>query len=294
MREKHVYQVGDKVLHTEFGEGLVVDIRDRTFYDVLEVVFAGGVKRLTSVHPLLQLKPDLPEPPAPRPRRSRRKPPAENNGGVIERLPYLTLDMDSLSLLDESSNGAGDGLEDYRLHLEAETMAARRGFDRLICLGHLSGVEQLEYQKKACLRVLREMRGRGLLADEVGLGKTIEAGMVLKEYVLRGLVQRFLVLVPAGLTNQWREELATKFDLNCMIAGRRGDWADHPFLICSLDTAKTARNRTELLERRYDLVVVDEAHRPWPGNSWPVSTASTCSFSPPPPCRTTCANSTTW
>jgi SNF2 family DNA or RNA helicase len=85
--------------------------------------------------------------------------------------------------------------------------------------------------------------------------------MILKEYLLRGLVHRVLVLVPASLTNQWREELATKFGLEFAIAGRRGDWADHAFLICSLDTAKTARNRNRLLENWFDLVIVDEAHR---------------------------------
>jgi SNF2 family DNA or RNA helicase len=157
--------------------------------------------------------------------------------------------------------GEPEPLEDYRLHLEAVEMSARRGFESLLCLEHLSGVDQLTYQKDACLQVLREMRGRGLLADEVGLGKTIEAGMILKEYLLRGLVHRVLVLVPASLTNQWREELATKFGLDFAIAGRRGDWAEHPFLICSLDTAKTARNRNRLLENWFDLVIVDEAHR---------------------------------
>ena len=55
--EQHIYRVGDKVLHSDFGEGLIVEIRDRRFYDILEVVFSGGVKRLTSIHPFLQPKP---------------------------------------------------------------------------------------------------------------------------------------------------------------------------------------------------------------------------------------------
>ena len=137
--------------------------------------------------------------------------------------------------------------EDYRILLDAEELKGQGDFDHLIGLDHLPEVQQLEYQKQACLRALREMRGRGLLADEVGLGKTIEAGLILKEYLLRGLVHRALVLVPASLTIQWREELANKFGLEFEIAGRRGDWADHPFLICSLDTAKTTRNRERLL-----------------------------------------------
>ena len=64
-------------------------------------------------------------------------------------------------------------------------------------------------------KVLKQFRGRVLLADEVGLGKTIEAGMVLKEYLLRGMVESVLVLTPASLVGQWREELETKFDIAC-------------------------------------------------------------------------------
>ncbi len=264
MAEKHTYQVGDKVHHGDFGEGLVVEIRDRPFYDILEVVFPVGVKRLTSIHPLLRPKPAVPDPPPPKSKRSRRRRKArkeDDGNGNGSRLPYVHLDRDTLELLKRARKKEAEPLEDYRLLLDAEELAARRGFERLMCLDQLHGVEKLDYQKQACLRVLREMRGRGLLADEVGLGKTIEAGMILKEYMLRGLVHRVLVLVPASLTIQWREELATKFGLDFAIAGRRGDWAEHPFLICSLDTAKTARNRSRLLGNPFDLVIVDEAHR---------------------------------
>src|SRR5207253_1481940 len=77
----------------------------------------------------------------------------------------------------------------------------------------LRGVTRYDHQERTALRVLREMRGRGILADEVGLGKTIEAGLILKEYAVRGLVQRALVLTPAALTDQWREGMETKFSL---------------------------------------------------------------------------------
>jgi SNF2 family DNA or RNA helicase len=261
MLERHQYQIGDKVTHSDFGEGLVVEIRDRPFYDILEVVFSGGVKRLTSIHPLLKPKPVVDGAEAPPPRRRARRKPGLKENGAEPGLPFLHLDASARNLLKRCAKGSPESLEDYRLHLEAVEMSARRGFESLLCLEHLSGVDQLTYQKDACLHVLREMRGRGLLADEVGLGKTIEAGMILKEYLLRGLVHRVLVLVPASLTNQWREELATKFGLEFAIAGRRGDWAEHPFLICSLDTAKTTRNRNRLLENWFDLVIVDEAHR---------------------------------
>ncbi len=261
MTGKYTYQVGDKVHHEEFGEGLVVEIRDRPFFDILEVVFPDGVKRLTSIHPLLKPKPALPDAPPAKPKRRKRSAPARNNGRNGTRLPYLTLEDSAWTLLKTVHEDAAEPAEDYRLLLGAEDLAARNGFENLVSLDHIRGVDHLAYQEQACLRVIREMRGRGLLADEVGLGKTIEAGIILKEYMLRGLVQRVLVLVPASLTIQWRDELASKFGLEFVIAGRRGDWAEHPLLICSLDTAKTARNRHRLHCSRFDLVIVDEAHR---------------------------------
>ena len=261
MSGKYTYQVGDKVHHEEFGEGLVVEIRDRPFFDILEVVFPGGVKRLTSIHPLLKPQPVLPEAPPEKPKRRKRKPPAASDDRDGTRLPYLALEDSAWTLLKRVHEDGAEPREDYRLLLGAEDLAARNGFENLVCLDHIRGVDHLGYQEQACLRVIREMRGRGLLADEVGLGKTIEAGMILKEYMLRGLVHRVLVLVPASLTIQWRDELASKFGLDFVIAGRRGDWAEHPFLICSLDTAKTARNRHRLHCSHFDLVIVDEAHR---------------------------------
>jgi len=261
--QKHVYQVGDKVLHADFGEGLVVDVRNRLFYDILEVVFPGGVKRVTSIHPLLRPRPALVEvtPETPVVKRRRRKKQRRDVEVGGSRLRYLTLDRESLGVLAEAGEGRLHDHGLYRLHLEAEKLAADRGFETLLGRSALHGVERLAYQEAAALRVLREMRGRGLLADEVGLGKTVEAAIVLKEYMTRGLVRRVLVLVPASLTVQWREELLQKCDLDFAIVGRRGDWAEAPLLICSLDTAKTHRNRARLLERDFDLVIVDEAHR---------------------------------
>ena len=104
------------------------------------------------------------------------------------------------------------------------------------------------------------MNGRALLADEVGLGKTIEAGIALKEYVLRGLIRRCLILAPVSLVTQWQEEMYQKFDLDFEVYGKDADW-DSDFLIASLDTAKTQKNRDIILEQNYDAVIVDEAHR---------------------------------
>ena len=77
----------------------------------------------------------------------------------------------------------------------------------LMALDLYQGVIRYPHQEEAARRVVEEMRGRALLADEVGLGKTIEAGLILSEFVLRGLVRRALILVPASLQRQWRDEL---------------------------------------------------------------------------------------
>src|SRR5258708_33799734 len=86
--------------------------------------------------------------------------------------------------------------------------------DDLLCLPYCA-VDQLEYQIRTALRVTGSLRGRALLSDEVGLGKTIEAGLVLKEYVTRGLVRGFLILNVPAVVDQWAEELEPNFSLRC-------------------------------------------------------------------------------
>ena len=103
----------------------------------------------------------------------------------------------------------------YDLRERFARLGLAQGFDELLCLPHLDGIETFWYQVETVRKVLKQFRGRVLLADEVGLGKTIEAGMVLKEYLLRGMVESVLVLTPASLVGQWREELETKFDIAC-------------------------------------------------------------------------------
>src|SRR4029077_18857564 len=102
----------------------------------------------------------------------------------------------------------------YGLRERHARLSLAQGFDELLCLPHLRGVDTFWYQLETVRKVLKQFRGRVLLADEVGLGKTIEAGMVLKEYALRAMPEQVLVLAPASLVGQWREELETKFGLS--------------------------------------------------------------------------------
>jgi SNF2 family DNA or RNA helicase len=155
----------------------------------------------------------------------------------------------------------------YRLQLAAEHLALIAGFDELVCLDAL-GFRPFDYQIRAAQVALRRFRGRGLLCDEVGLGKTIEAGLALKEYLMRQMVQRVLVVTPPALTEQWREELATKFKLTDFITTAdpafrelgQSAWAHFPRVVASLATARRPEHRTEIEHLPYDLVIVDEAH----------------------------------
>src|SRR5699024_4773997 len=87
-------------------------------------------------------------------------------------------------------------------------------FHQLQALHYLPQVDFLSYQLEAAKTVIEEMNGRAILADEVGLGKTIEAGLILKEYIVRGLVKNALILVPASLVNQWIIEFRDKFNIS--------------------------------------------------------------------------------
>ena len=145
-------------------------------------------------------------------------------------------------------------------------LSLAQGFDELLCLPQLTGVEPLWHQIETVRKVLKQFHGRVLLADEVGLGKTIEAGMVLKEYMIRGMAERLLVLVPAALVGQWREELETKFGVACATTQDpllRTDpqlfWSQK-CVIASISTARRQEHAEQLLAHNFDLVIVDEAH----------------------------------
>ena len=155
---------------------------------------------------------------------------------------------------------------DLRLHRELARLSLLRGFDELLCLEGLHGVEHLPHQIETVRKVLRHFRGRVLLADEVGLGKTIEACLLLREYLLRGMARRVLILVPAPLVSQWHEELSGKFDLEFALppkgaaADRHEFWAQHERVLASLPFVKTKKRAAIVAAHPWDLVIVDEAH----------------------------------
>jgi len=152
------------------------------------------------------------------------------------------------------------------LHLEYLQLRLLRDFDQLACLEGLTGVEHLPHQIETVRTVLRRFRGRVLLADEVGLGKTIEACLLLREYLLRGLAKRVLILVPTPLVSQWQEELASKFHLEFSIPPRTREadrpeyWQRAERVLVSLAFAKSRKRAESVTAVPWDLVIVDEAH----------------------------------
>jgi superfamily II DNA or RNA helicase len=197
---------------------------------------------------------------------SRAAPPPANGLPLIDVDIPLSAEIDLGPLLaamasPPASDGGWYSLRERHAHL-----GLAQGFDELFCLQHVRGIETFWFQVETVRKVLKQFRGRVLLADEVGLGKTIEAGMVFKEYLLRGMVENALVLTPASLVGQWRDELETKFDIACATthdARLRSDpdefWSEKR-LIASLPVARRPEHAARLLNRSFDLIIVDEAH----------------------------------
>ncbi|MEU1785904.1 DISARM system SNF2-like helicase DrmD [Streptomyces sparsogenes] len=145
-----------------------------------------------------------------------------------------------------------------------------------------SGVEIQDYQLDPVVRALSMPRTNLLIADDVGLGKTVEAGLVMQELMLRHRARTMLIICPAGLTLQWRDEMRDKFGLDFRIVNSallrelrrsRGlyenPWTHYPRLIVSVDWLKRDRPQRMLREilpqipeypRAFDLLVVDEVH----------------------------------
>lgn len=183
--------------------------------------------------------------------------------------------IDAIRKCRQADRGAFD------LALQAYKHSFRVSFDQLLCLPTLKNVEPLWYQQETARKVLKTFRGRAILADEVGLGKTIEAGMIFKEYLLRGLVRTALVLTPSSLVGQWQEELRDKFGLefassNDLLFRRDLErfWSQ-PLIVASIAAARTARHFEAVTSRSYDMVIVDEAHhlRNHRTRSWQLANA---------------------
>lgn len=177
----------------------------------------------------------------------------------------VSFTIDQASFEKALSAGVVSTYPRYEVALEAQRIRFRDSFENLICLSNLQNIQSLWYQEETARKVLKTLRGRALLSDEVGLGKTIEACMVLREYIQRGMVKSALILTPTPLVSQWKEELKTKFDLDFpstddeLYKSGQALW-DQAFILASINQAKSKRNFEAVTRREYDIVIVDEAH----------------------------------
>lgn len=155
----------------------------------------------------------------------------------------------------------------FVLSCEATLFASTPDFEELLSLTQLREVELMEHQLRAAKMVLSRFRGRGLLCDEVGLGKTVEAGLIAIELFLRKLARRILILTPPSLVRQWQVEMQRKFALPFVTyddeqfkdLGNTA-WSHFDLIIASYQSAKREPHRPLIAGQHWDLVIIDEAH----------------------------------
>ncbi|USK58782.1 DEAD/DEAH box helicase [Peribacillus asahii] len=160
-----------------------------------------------------------------------------------------------------NEDGPWANWELYKLAIEVTKDLVISDFEGLQAPKYLPYLKPLPHQLEAARQVVEEMNGKAILADEVGLGKTIEAGLILKEYMIRGLVKKVLILVPASLVTQWAFELNTKFHIPAVTQRKSYVWDSCDVVVSSIDTAKRTPHSEMILNQDYDLVIIDEAHK---------------------------------
>jgi len=141
---------------------------------------------------------------------------------------------------------------------QGETVGNLRAWPRLEPIWRRARVVRYPHQIDAAGHIVDGLEGSALLADEVGLGKTIEAGLVLEELQARGELRAALILCPAGLVAQWREEIRTKFGRQVALQPRTPPAKG--VVLASLDWAKRPPQSGAYQAKEWDLVIVDEAH----------------------------------
>ena len=224
MAATHTFQPGQRVIHADFGEGVIIAPAADGY---VRVFFPSGERQVYQDALSIML--------------SRAERLLRNVEGSAQRVAqaWLHYEAHALPLMDNA----------------AALTAAR--------------IDLLPHQVVLTHHIATAGPRRFLVADEVGLGKTIEIALVLRELASRGELNRALIVVPAGLVNNWHRELNEVFNLNFEVFGSEGDvtdrksnaFAKHDRLIASVDTLKRRARIRRLQEAPpWDLIVFDEAH----------------------------------
>jgi superfamily II DNA or RNA helicase len=187
---------------------------------------------------------------------------------IFRRVTLTAADLASLNVVGSGYSFDGDSRL-LRLGLQAYALGIAYEFDPYFGLS-ISRVDPLPHQLEAVYDYLLKLaRVRFLLADDAGAGKTVMAGLLIRELELRGLAERILIVCPANLAFQWQRELKEKFDAKFLVLKGQdirdqfgvNQWLERHRVITSLDLAKRQEILPGLRQTHWDLVIVDEAHR---------------------------------
>jgi len=175
-------------------------------------------------------------------------------------LKYLKTDIKALRTKEERQ-------QEMNLALSAFELKLTHAFDKLSSLSN-SRTRLLPHQIESTYIVVNSLRPRFILADEVGLGKTIEAALIMKELIFRNGYKNVLIVTPSPLLIQWKQELKNKFNEDFTIIKRKNfisssqlHWQNYNHIITSLDFIKNPIYAQEILKKKWDIVIFDEAHR---------------------------------
>ncbi len=224
MIEEQQFEPGERITHSEFGAGVVLDAPHDGY---LRAFFGNGERRV----PLASVRRHL--------SRTERVLGSVEGGEDRSHRAWLAYEAHALPVMESAS-----------------ALTAAR-------------IDLLPHQVVLTHRIATASPRRFLIADEVGLGKTIETALILRELASRRELSRALMVVPAGLVNNWHRELNEVFNLDFEVFGSEGDitdrrtnaFAKHDRLIASIDTLKRPARIKRLLDApQWDLVVFDEAH----------------------------------
>ncbi len=186
----------------------------------------------------------------------------ENSSGETTKHRYTCSFSDPFNIKERIQKNRFQTFQAFQLNLEALKLKQTAKIDRLIAVDAI-GTKLVPYnfQLKTALQIINEMNANAILADEVGLGKTIEAGLIMKELLLREEINSILIVAPKSLLSQWKSEMTEKFGETFLIANKPGERANFKTgnrILCS--HTLLPRKFDEISKRTWDLVVVDEAH----------------------------------
>ena len=176
---------------------------------------------------------------------------------------------EDFSLFDNVEELHFDDGDFFELRKDAEKIRSDDSIDSLIGYELIKHnlTYDLPYQREGAMKLMKDLNSTALLADEVGLGKTITAALVLKEGIVRGFIKQCLILTPPSLVTQWVQELRDKFELDFHIIEDVSDWGKYDFCIASIDRVKIFNKKMMRFKHSgahdisWDLVIVDEAHK---------------------------------